>query len=306
MKFVKRNSFFLLAGLVMIFLSSCSKQGNLADGYGNFDAHAEVIVSSQTMGQLLQFNVEEGDYLKTGQIVGLVDTTQLHLKKEVMMNQKKVVASKLDNINANIAVERQQLKNNEITLRRIQNLYRSNAATKQQLDNINGLVALTRKRIEATRTQKRNIYTQLKSINAQIAEINESIQQSLITNPVAGTVLVKYAEKGELATPGKPLYKIANLKTLELKAYVSGSQLSHIKIGQKVKVYYDKNKKSDNEIDGTVLWISSQAEFTPKTIQTKQERVNLVYAVKIKVSNANGALKIGMPGEFRIISKQSK
>ncbi len=306
MKFVKRNSFLLLAGLVMIFLSSCSKQGNLADGYGNFDAHAEVIVSSQTMGQLLQFNVEEGDYLKTGQIVGLVDTTQLHLKKEVMMNQKKVVASKLDNINANIAVERQQLKNNEITLRRIQNLYRSNAATKQQLDNINGLVALTRKRIEATRTQKRNIYTQLKSINAQIAEINESIQQSLITNPVAGTVLVKYAEKGELATPGKPLYKIANLKTLELKAYVSGSQLSHIKIGQKVKVYYDKNKKSDNEIDGTVLWISSQAEFTPKTIQTKQERVNLVYAVKIKVSNANGALKIGMPGEFRIISQQSK
>jgi len=306
MKFVKRNSFLLLAGLVMIFLSSCSKQGNLADGYGNFDAHAEVIVSSQTMGQLLQFNVEEGDYLKTGQIVGLVDTTQLHLKKEVMINQKKVVASKLNNINANIAVEQQQLKNNEITLRRIQNLYRSNAATKQQLDNINGLVALTRKRIEATRTQKRNIYTQLKSINAQIAEINESIQQSLITNPVAGTVLVKYAEKGELATPGKPLYKIANLKTLELKAYVSGSQLSHIKIGQKVKVYYDKNKKSDNEIDGTVLWISSQAEFTPKTIQTKQERVNLVYAVKIKVSNANGALKIGMPGEFRIISQQSK
>ncbi len=305
MKIIKRNSLFILAGLAVALLSSCSNQGTLSDGYGNFDAHAEVIVSSQTMGQLLQFNVEQGNRIKAGQVVGLVDTTQLNLKKAVLQNQKKVVASRLDNIHASIAVQQQQLKINEINQRRVQNLFRSKAATQKQLDDINGLVALNKKQIKAIQTQKNNVYTELQSINAQIAQVNESIRQSLITNPVEGTVLVKYAEKGELATPGKPLYKIANLKTLELRAFISGSQLSHIKIGQKVNVYYDKNKTADNEVNGTVLWISSQAEFTPKTIQTKQERVDLVYAVKIKVSNANGALKIGMPGEFRIASHQS-
>ncbi len=305
MKIIKRNSLLILAGLVIAFLSSCSHQENRSDGYGNFDAHAEVIVSSQTMGELLQFKVVEGSLLKAGQVVGLVDTTQLHLKKAVLMNQKKVVASRLLNIHASIAVQQQQLKMNEVNMRRIRNLFHSHAATQKQLDDINGLVVLNEKQIMATQTQKNNIYTELESLNAQMAQINESIRQSLITNPVAGTVLVKYAERGELATPGKPLYKIANLKTLELKAFVSGSQLSHIKIGQRVKVYYDKNKKADSEVDGTILWISSQAEFTPKTIQTKQERVDLVYAVKIKVSNASGIIKIGMPGEFRIVSQQS-
>lgn len=305
MKIIKRNSLFIVAIMVTAFLSSCSNQENLSDGYGNFDAHAEVIVSSQTMGNLLQFNVEEGNLLKTGEVVGLVDTAQLHLKKAVLKNQKKVIASKMDNINASIAVQQQQLKINQINQRRILNLFHSQAATQKQMDDINGLVELNRKQISATQTQKKNIYTELQSVDAQIAQVNESIRQSLITNPVNGTVLVKYAEKGELATPGKPLYKIANLKTLELKAYVSGSQLGHLKIGQKVKVYFDKNKKTDNEVDGTILWISSQAEFTPKTIQTKQERVDLVYAVKVKVSNTRGAIKIGMPGEFKIISQQS-
>ncbi len=306
MKMIKRISLFVLAVIFAAFLSSCSNQGTLSDGYGNFDAHAEVIVSSQTMGELLQFNVEEGSTLKAGQVVGLVDTTQLHLKKIVLRNKMKTVASNRDNINATIAVQQQQLKISEINQRRIQNLYRSKAATQKQLDDINGMVELNKKQISATQTRKKNIYTELQSIKAQIAQVDESIRQSLVTNPVDGTVLVKYAEKGELAAPGKPLYKIANLKTLELKAYISGSQLSHIKIGQKVKVYYDKNKKADSEVNGTILWISAQAEFTPKTIQTKQERVDLVYAVKVKVPNAGGAIKIGMPGEFRIISQQSK
>ncbi len=304
MKIINRNSLLMMAGLVIAFLSSCTNQGTLADGYGNFDAHAEVIVSSQTMGELLQFKVEEGSLLKAGQVVGLVDTTQLHLKKAVLNNQKKVVASKLANIHASIAVQQQQLKINEINRRRIRNMFGSHAATQKQLDDVNGLVELNKKQIIATQTQINNVYMELESLNAQMAQINESIRLSKVTNPVEGTVLVKYAEKGELATPGKPLYKIANLKTLELKAFISGSQLSHVKIGQKVKVYYDKNKKADSEVNGTILWISSQAEFTPKTIQTKQERVDLVYAVKIKVSNANGRIKIGMPGEFRIVSQQ--
>ncbi len=302
---IKRNTLYILAGLVMVFLASCTNHNDLADGYGNFDAHAEVIVSAQTMGELLQFSVEEGTRLKAGQVVGLVDTTQLHLKKQVLLQQKKVVASKLENIRASIAVQQQKLKINQTNQRRIQNLFRSKAATQKQLDDINGLVELNKKEIAATQTQKRNIFTEIKGIEAQIAQVNESIRQSVITNPVDGTVLVKYAEKGEMAAPGKPLYKIANLKTLELKAYISGSQLSHIKVGQKVKVYYDKDTKTNSEVDGTVLWIASQAEFTPKTIQTKQERVHLVYAVKIKVPNDNGALKIGMPGEFRFSQAQS-
>ena len=303
---MKRNNLVLLFALATAFLTSCTHQQTLSDGYGNFDAHAEVIVSSQTTGELLQLKVEEGDHLKTGQLVGLVDTMQLHLKKAVLMNQKKVVASRLQNINASIAVQQQQLRINEINRRRIQNLFKNQAATQKQMDDINGLVNLTKKQIEATRTQKDNVFLETQSVDAQIAQVNESIQQSLIRNPVEGTVLVKYAEKGELATPGRPLYKIANLKTLELNAFVSGSQLSKIKPGQRVKVLYDKNKTANNQVEGTVLWISAQAEFTPKTVQTKQERVDLVYAVKIKVSNSNGTIKIGMPGEFRIISQQSK
>lgn len=305
MKIIFKNGILVLTILVTVFFSSCSNQGELSDGYGNFDAHAEVIVSSQTMGEILRFNIEEGSFLKAGQIVGLVDTTQLHLKKKVLQNQKKVVASKSQNIDAAIAVQQQQLEINEINQRRVQNLYHSKAATLKQLDDVSGVVELNKKQIMATQTQRNNIKTELHSLDAQIAQVNESIRQSLIINPVAGTVLVKYAEKGELATPGKSLYKIANLKTLELKAFISGSQLSQFKIGQKVKVYYDRNKKADAEVNGTILWISSQAEFTPKTIQTKQERVDLVYAVKVKVPNANGDIKIGMPGEFKIASVQS-
>ncbi len=292
---------FFFAVVFAAFLSACSPRNNLADGYGNFDAHAEVIVSSQNTGRLLQFDVEEGRHLKAGETVGLVDTVRLYLKKKVLENQKKAVASQLANINAAIAVQRQQLEINETNLQRIRNLYKNQAATKKQLDDISGLVALNKKQIQATQTRKINIYSQIKSLEAQIAEVNETIRQSLVVNPVEGTVLEKYAEKGELATPGKPLYKIADLSTLELEAYVSGSQLSRIRIGQKVKVYYDRSETENAETEGTVIWISPQAEFTPKTVQTKQERVGLVYAVKIKVGNPKGTLKIGMPGEFRFI-----
>ncbi len=301
---MKKN--IILFVFAIFLLSSCGKQDGISNGYGNFDAHAEVIVSSQNMGTLEQFNVEEGDHLKAGLLVAQVDTTALYLKKKVLFKQSKTVATQLKSINATIALQEQQLKVNQVEQQRVQNLFAKHAATQRQLDNINGLVEVNKKQIAVTETQKENVYSQIQSIRAQVAQVNESIQQSLIRNPVEGTVLVKYAEKGELATPGKPLYKIANLKTLELNAFVSGSQLSKIKLGQRVKVLYDKNKTADNQVEGTILWISSQAEFTPKTIQTKQERVDLVYAVKIKVSNSNGAIKIGMPGEFRIVSQQSK
>lgn len=289
----------IILSAVIISLTSCNRNEDLSDGYGNFDAHAEIIVSAQTAGELTMFNVEEGDVLKTGQVIGLVDTTDLYLKKQVLVRQKHSIGSQLENIKATIEVQQQQLEINKVNQRRIHNLYKSQAATQKQLDDINGLVDLNRKQIIATRTKRDGILSQMQSIDAQVAQVNETIDKCLLKNPARGTVLVKYAEKGELATPGKPLYKVADLSELELKAYVSGSDLSRVKIGQKVRVLFDKDKSDDNSIDGKVIWISPMAEFTPKTIQTKEERVNLVYAVKVVVSN-DGSIKIGMPGEFRI------
>lgn len=297
---MKKN--ILLFAFAAFLLSSCGKQNGLADGYGNFDAHAEVIVSAQNLGTLEKFKVEEGDHLNAGQVVAVVDTTALHLKKKVLMSQSKTVATQLKDINATIALQEQQLKVNQVEQHRVQRLFAKHAATQRQLDNINGLVKVSRKQIAVTKTRKENVFSQIHSIRAQIAEVNESISKCLIKNPINGTVLVKYAEQGELATPGEALYKIANLETLELDAYISGSELSKIKIGESVDVYYDKSQTKDYKVKGKVIWISSEAEFTPKTIQTKQERVNLVYAVKIKVPNENGAIKIGMPGEFRFIN----
>ena len=292
----------ILFAFAAFILSSCGKQNGLADGYGNFDAHAEVIVSAQNMGTIEKFNVEDGDILQAGQLVAQVDTTALYLKKKVLFRQSEAVATQLKNVNATIALQEQQLKVNQIEQERVQLLFAKNAATQRQLDNINGLVEVNKKQIAVTQTQKENIHAQIQSIHAQVAEVNESINECLIKNPVNGTILVKYAEQGELATPGEALYKIANLKTLELKAYISGSELSKIKIGEPVEVYYDKSQTENYKVKGIVIWISSEAEFTPKTIQTKEERVNLVYAVKIKVPNENGTIKIGMPGEFRIIN----
>lgn len=295
------KKYFYLA-LISLVAVSCSNQQPKADGYGNFDTHNAAIISAQTAGNILQFDVQEGTLLKEGQVVGLIDTTDLHLKKEVLFNQRTAVSSQLSNIKAAIDVQKQQLKINRVNMERTRKLYEAKAATQKQWDDISGLVSLNKKQITATESQRTQILAQIRTINAQIDEIKNQIEKCILRNPVAGTVLVKYAEKGELAAPGKPLYQIANLQWMELKAFISGSQLRLIKPGQQVKVYYDKNKTEDVETTGTVLWISSTAEFTPKTIQTKEERVNLVYAVKIKVNNENGALKIGMPGSFRFIN----
>ncbi|NOX86212.1 MAG: HlyD family efflux transporter periplasmic adaptor subunit [Chlorobi bacterium] len=291
---------FISLSLLTFILTACSKNDDLSDGYGNFDAHAEVIVSAQATGEILSFDINEGDHLNRGKILGQIDTIDLHLKKIVLVRQKESIASQLKDIRATIAVQQQQLEINLTNQRRIQNLYKNQAATQKQLDDINGLVDLNKKQISATRAKRDGILSKMQSVDAQIAQVNEAIDKCSIKNPINGTVLVKYAEKGELATPGKPLYKIANLQTLELKAYIIGSDLNRLKIGKTVKVYYDKNKKENFSIPGTVTWISSQAEFTPKTIQTKEERVNLVYAVKILVDN-DGSIKIGMPGEFKIV-----
>jgi len=281
--------------VLSLLMASCANDHQKSDAYGNFESD-EVIVSAQGNGELLQFTPDEGDVLKAGDHVGLIDTTDLHLKKKLLEQQIKTVASQLDNVQAEMEVQQQMLQNNLTNQERISNMYEKGAATQKQKDDIDGLVKVNRKQISAIQSRRQNILDQMQAVEVQIEQIDEAISKCMITNPVNGTVQVVYARKGELAAMGKPLYKLTNLTTLKLKAYISGSQLSQVKIGSEVDVMYDKNATENASVKGKVVWISSTAEFTPKTIQTKEERVNLVYAIKIAVVN-DGSMKIGMPGE---------
>ena len=285
--------------LTFFLISSCNRNEQKSDAYGNFEA-TEIIVSSQATGELIQFNLEEGDALEPEITVGLIDTTDLVLNKKLLIQQKQTIRAQLKSINSEIEVQKQQLKNNLINQKRVQNMYDQGAATQKQLDDINGMVDVIQKQISAIRSKKDAIINQMKGIDVQVEQIDERINKCIIRNPQRGTVLVKYGQQGELAIIGKQLYKLADLENMKLKAYISGDQLAHITIGQKVEVIYDDNKKENKIITGVVEWISSTAEFTPKTIQTKEERVNLVYAVKVRIAN-NGEIKIGMPGEFNFI-----
>ena len=281
--------------LIVFGLIACSNNDDRSDAYGNFEA-TEVMVSALAQGELLALNIEEGDRLEADVIIGLIDTTDLWLKQEQLVRSIAAVETRLVTIKAQMDVQQQQKKNLLVDKKRIESLFKEGAATQKQLDDINGAIDLIDAQIVATNSQQQQVEAEIQTINIQIDQVKESIDKCYITNPVKGTVLVKYAESGEVATPAKPLYKIADLSMMKLKVYVSGDQLPHIKIGQEVKVQIDQTKKENTSMDGKVSWISSTAEFTPKTIQTKEERVNLVYAVKILVQN-DGSIKIGMPGE---------
>lgn len=292
-------SYIVLFTTFGLFFSSCSDTENISDAYGNFEA-TEIVVSAQSNGELLQFNVQEGDVLAKGQSIGLIDTTDLYLKKKLLEQQKLTISSQLASINSEIEVQRQQLENNKVNQARIKKMYKQGAATKKQLDDINGLVDLNEKMIDAVVSKKQNVLDQINGVGIQVEQIEELVTKCLLKNPSNGTVMVKYSEQGELAVMGKPLYKLADIKNIKLKAYISGAQLPDVKLGDEVEVLYDKNKTENDATRGKVVWISSTAEFTPKTIQTKEERVNLVYAIKVLVKN-DGSIKIGMPGELNFI-----
>jgi HlyD family secretion protein len=278
-----------------IVLFACSSNNDRSDAYGNFEA-TEIMVSAMAQGEILALDLEEGDKLEEGAIVGLIDTTNLYLQKQQLLQTIEAVRSRLTTISAQMDVQLQQKQNLRIDQDRVEKLYKDDAATKKQLDDINGAIDLVEAQIIATRSQRQQVEAEILTLKVQIEQVDEALSKCRITNPVNGTVLVKYAEKGEVAAPGRPLYKMADLSMMKLKVYVSGDQLPHIKIGQEVEVQIDKTKKENTKLKGTINWVSSTAEFTPKTIQTKEERVNLVYAVKILVPN-NGSIKIGMPGE---------
>jgi len=281
--------------LILTWITACDNNGKKADAYGNFEA-TEVMVSAMAQGEILALELEEGDQLDHGQIVGLIDTTDLWLKEKQMVKSISAVETRLVTIRAQMDVQQQQKKNLLVDKERIEKLYNDGAATKKQLDDIKGAIDLVDAQITATRSQRQQVEAEIETIRIQIEQIEEAIEKCYVKNPVMGTVLVKYAEAGEVAAPAKPLYKIADLSMMKLKVYVSGDQLPHIKIGQEVEVLIDNTKNENTSLAGKLSWISSSAEFTPKTIQTKEERVNLVYSIKILVPN-DGSIKIGMPGE---------
>ncbi|MEI7662479.1 MAG: HlyD family efflux transporter periplasmic adaptor subunit [Bacteroidota bacterium] len=292
----------LIAGLIMLVVlaASCGNNKDKPDAYGSFEA-TEITVSSLANGKIMMFAIEEGQLLDSNQLVGLIDTTDLHLKKLQTIGQNNGTGSRREDLNARVAVQEQNRDNILVEKKRVVSLLKDGAATRKQLDDINSSLSLVEKQIASIKTQFTGIENQVGSTDQQIAQLRESIRNSRIINPVKGTVLTKFAENNEVTTFGKPLYKIADLREMQLRVYVSGAQLPGVKLGDRVEVRFDKDEKTNSKTEGVVSWISQTAEFTPKTIQTKEERVNLVYAVKIRVKN-DGTLKIGMPGEIKLIT----
>lgn len=283
--------------LILLGLLSCNNNNDKADGYGNFEA-TEITISAEANGKIEMLNLEEGAVLEPKLLIGLIDTTQLYLNKRQLIASRNTIVSKSKNVMSQDDVLQEQLKSTLIEKRRIENMFAENAATKRQVDEIDGKVNVLKEQIKSVRTQNAPITNEAKSIDVQIEKIEDQIQKSKIINPVKGTVLAKYAEPNEITAFGKPLYKIADISEMTLRVYVSETQLPKIKIGQNVTVKIDAGTEMKS-FPGTISWISSSAEFTPKIIQTKEERVNLVYAVKVTVKN-DGSLKIGMPAEMWI------
>jgi len=295
--------------------SSCSSNKLKTDASGVFESD-EVIVSAEQSGQILSFNIKEGDTIRKGAIIGQIDMSNTILQKQQVQATIKALSEKTTNphpeielVKKQVAVQQSQLAQQLRERTRTENLLKADAATQKQLDDINALIDQLKKQIAVSQQQitldKSNIATQNSTVFSEkapleksVAEIQDEINKGQIVNPISGTVLTKYALEGEMTTLGKALYKIADLDTVTIRAYVTGSQLAGIKLGQRVKVYTDDAAKSYKEYPGQVSWISDQSEFTPKTIQTKDERANLVYAVKIRVKN-DGYLKLGMYGEVK-------
>ncbi len=311
---MKHNPRLALGGL-MLLLAACNPDDDTADAYGNFEA-VETTISAEATGELIEFNVQEGESLDSGQTVGRIETEQLQLRKAQVLASQQAVQSRTPNVSIQLSAYKQQIavqeQQRQTLLReqkRSQNLVEAGAAPAKQLDDINAQletldrqIALTRQQraaqASALNTQRSGTAAESAPLTQQVRQIEDQIAKASVVNPIGGTVTVKFAEPGEIVSYGKPLYQIAALDNITLRAYVGGDQLVGVKPGQRVQVAVDAPEGALKTYDGVIAWISSKAEFTPKIIQTKEERVNLVYAMKIRVKN-DGGLKIGMPGEVR-------
>jgi len=295
-----KNTGIIIYTVFLATFSSCNSNSEKADGYGNFEA-TETTISAEANGKLLFFDIEEGNVLEENKVVGVVDTMQLSLKRDQLLAGKNTIFSKSRNVLSQREVLKEQLKVVQNDQNRIENMIKANAATQKQLDDVNGQMDILKQQVKSVESQNAPIVNEVKSIEVQIQQIEDQIEKSIIKNPINGTVLVKYAEPNEITAFSKPLYKIANLEEMELRVYISETQLASIKVGQLVTIKID-DAEGMKTYEGKVAWISDTAEFTPKIIQTKEERVNLVYAVKVNVKN-DGSLKIGMPAEMWIDRK---
>ncbi|MBE2273611.1 MAG: HlyD family efflux transporter periplasmic adaptor subunit, partial [Flavobacteriales bacterium] len=310
-------------------LFSCKNSNQDYDASGTFEAD-EVMVTAEATGKILELKLEEGQTLNANQEVGIIDGKGIELQKEQVLAsinaieqktnsalpQISVLQSQYNSQKANISVLQEQLQNAVRERNRTANLVKSDAATRKQLDDANGNIEVIQKQIQAAQTQlstvnqqisaaKENVAIQNRAVLSErnptekkVAQFDEQLKHNIIQSPISGTVLTKYSNKGEFATIGKPIFKMADLNQMTLRAYITGDQIAKVKLNQSVKILVDSGDGKTRELPGTVYWISSDAEFTPKTIQTKNERANLVYATKIRVKN-DGFLKIGMYGEVR-------
>lgn len=311
-----KRIFFIASILSVTIFISCNTNEKSFDASGTFEAD-EVIVSSLQQGKVLSLKVEEGMTLYKDSIVGLVDPINLMLQQEQVEESIKALKEKTADVtpqvqlfNNQLQVQQSQLNNLQHEKIRIENLIKADAATSKQLDDINFQIEALQKQMMVTRqqvavqvnnvsTQNRSILSEAGPLEKRAEQIKDLVKKASVLNPINGTVITKYVQEGEIVSTGKALYKIADLSTLKLRAYVTGDQFSQIKLNQQVKVMIDDGKDKYKEYPGTITWISDKAEFTPKTIQTKEERANLVYAVKINVKN-DGLLKIGMFGEVKL------
>jgi HlyD family secretion protein len=285
----------LLIIIAAILLGGCKNKTGQADAFGNFEA-TEVIVSAETNGRILQFDAVEGAQIDKGATIALIDTTLFHLQKAEIDAGMKSVRTRISSINAQNDILNQQIENQNVNIKRIEKMLKDDAATQKQFDDLTGQVAVLQKQIAANNTQKASVAAELSVYESKKATLNEQMNRSCVKSPMKGTIIEKYSEAGEITAAGKPLVKIADLSVIKLKVYVSGAQLGGVKTGQHCTVRTDNGEKGFSTFTGTISYISEKAEFTPKIIQTKEERVTLVYAVTIDVIN-DGTLKSGMPGE---------
>ena len=290
-----------ILALTVLLLASCQEEKNPWDASGVFET-TDVIVAAKSVGEIKDFDIEEGMTVTAGQRLGYIDTLQLHLKKgQLNASQNATVSRKLSE-DTQVAAIKQQIANLQSERQRFVELVNENAGTQKTVDDIDYQIKVLEQQLaaatEQVSTANQSISGQSAGMNAQRAQLNDQISNSIITSPIEGTILTKYAHEGAYAAPGRALFKVGDVKHIKLRAYVTADQLTKLKLGQKVKVYADQGTADRKEYAGEVIWISDKAEFTPKTIQTRDERANLVYAIKIAVEN-DGLIKRGMYGDVK-------
>lgn len=297
------RTYFIVPVLFLFLIqTSCKTSDSDYDASGTFET-TEIIVSAESMGKIMEFNIAEGQEVKENQVVGYIDSTQIYLKKLQLLASQQSLLSRRPDLKKQIAALEQQLATARHEKNRIENLVKAEAGTTKQLDDLTAQVAVLEKQLAASRSTLEStlqgVSHENQAIDIQLQQLDDQLSKCRISSPVNGTVLVKYAEKAELAVAGKALFKVGDTKNMIFRAYITAGQLTQIKAGQKVKIYADYGEDEAKPYDGVITWISSKSEFSPKTIQTRDERANLVYAVKVHVQN-DGYLKIGQYGYLKI------